>query len=119
MLRFQLRFKNCWNSLTDKSDPRRQDRRHLDFTPLTDELLKNSLLGAYEDTADLFERMERDARLHKAIGKLTEIQGRRLYLHFFRGLTCKQIAKLENVNRRAVTYSIRQALNALKKLDVK
>lgn len=97
---------------------RRQDRRYLDFAPLTDELLENSLLGAYEDTADLLERMERDARLHNAIGKLTEIQRRRLHLHFFRGLTCKQIAKLENVNRRAVAYSIRQALNALKKLDV-
>ena len=32
---------------------RRQDRRYLDFTPLTDELLENSLLGAYEDTAAL------------------------------------------------------------------
>ena len=86
---------------------RRQDRRYLDSTPLTDELLENSLLGAYEDTADLLDRMERDARLYKAIDKLTEIQRRRLYLHFFRGLTYKQIAKLENVNRRAVAYSIR------------
>ena len=32
------------------------------------------------------ERMERDARLHKAIGKLTEVQQRRLRLYYFKGI---------------------------------
>lgn len=95
---------------------RRQDRRYLDFTPLTDEVLEISLLGVYEDTADLLERMERDARLHKAIGKLTEVQRRRLSLYYFEGLTYSQIAKLEGVSHRAVIYSIEQALKQLKTL---
>lgn len=95
---------------------RRQDRRYLDFTPLTDEVLEISLLGIYEDTADLLERMERNARLHKAIGKLTEIQRRRLRLYYFEGLTYSQIAKLEGVSHRAVIYSIEQALKQLKTL---
>lgn len=98
---------------------RRQDRRHLDFKPLTDEYLENALLCEYEDTADLLDRMERDTRLHKAIGKLTEIQRRRLCLHFFRGFSYKQIARIEKVNSRAVAYSIKQALVALKKHPVK
>lgn len=95
---------------------RRQDRRYLDFTPLTDEVLEISLLGVYEDTADLLERMERDTRLHKAIGKLTEVQRRRLSLYYFEGLTYSQIAKLEGVSHRAVIYSIEQALKQLKTL---
>lgn len=95
---------------------RRQDRRYLDFTPLTDEVLEISLLGVYEDTADLLERMERNARLHKAIGKLTEVQRRRLSLYYFEGLTYSQIAKLEGVSHRAVIYSIEQALKQLKTL---
>lgn len=95
---------------------RRQDRRYLDFTPLTDEVLEISLLGVYEDTADLLERMERNARLHKAIGKLTEVQRRRLILYYFEGLTYSQIAKLEGVSHRAVIYSIEQALKQLKTL---
>lgn len=95
---------------------RRQDRRYLDFTPLTDEVLEISLLGAYEDTADLLERMESNARLHKAIGKLTEVQRRRLSLYYFEGLTYSQIAKLEGVSHRAVIYSIEQALKQLKTL---
>ncbi|WP_374018782.1 hypothetical protein ABU162_03160 [Paenibacillus thiaminolyticus] len=56
----------------------RQDRRRLDFTPLTDEFLELSLLAATEDTADLYEKIERDARLYEAIDKLTEVQKRRL-----------------------------------------
>lgn len=95
---------------------RRQDRRYLDFTPLTDEVLEISLLGVYEDTADLLERMERNARLHKAIGKLTDVQRRRLSLYYFEGLTYSQIAKLEGVSHRAVIYSIEQALKQLKTL---
>lgn len=95
---------------------RRQDRRYLDFTPLTDEVLEISLLGAYEDIADLLERMERNAQLHKAIGKLTEVQRRRLSLYYFEGLTYSQIAKLEGVSHRAVIYSIEQALKQLKTL---
>lgn len=94
---------------------RRQDRRHLDFTPLTDEYLETMLLGAYEDTADLIERKERDARLHKAIGELTKTQRHRLYLYFFRGLTYTQIAKYEEVNYQSVVNSIEQALKRLKK----
>lgn len=95
---------------------RRQDRRYLDFTPLTDEVLEISLLGVYEDTADLLERMECNARLHKAISKLTEVQRRRLNLYYFEGLTYSQIAKLEGVSHRAVIYSIEQALKQLKTL---
>lgn len=95
---------------------RRQDRRYLDFTPLTDEVLEISLLGVYEDTADLLERMECNARLHNAIGKLTEVQRRRLSLYYFEGLTYSQIAKLEGVSHRAVIYSIEQALKQLKTL---
>lgn len=95
---------------------RRQDRRYLDFTPLTDEVLEISLLGVFEDTADLLERMERNARLHEAIGKLTEVQRRRLRLYYFEGLTYSRIAKLEGVSHRAVIYSIEQALKQLKTL---
>ncbi len=95
---------------------RRQDRRHLDFAVHTDDDLANSLLPAYEDTADLLERMEREARLHDAIGKLTEIQQRRLSLYYFGGLSYSQIAKQEGVNHRTVIGTIEQALKRLRKL---
>lgn len=95
---------------------RRQDRRHLDFAVHTDEDLTSSLLPAYADTADLLERMERDARLYAAISKLTEVQQRRLHLYYFDGLSYSQIAKHEGVNHRTVMDTIEQALKRLRKL---
>ena len=95
---------------------RRQDRRHLDFAVHTDENLDSSLLPAYEDTADLLERLERDAKLYSAISKLTEVQRRRVRLYFFEGLTYSQIARLEGVHYRSVMDSIKQAMKQLAKL---
>ena len=95
---------------------RRQDRRHLDFAVQTDDDFESSLLPAHEDTADLLERMERDSLLHEAIGKLTEVQQRRLRLHYFGGLTYSQIARLEGKNYRSVIDSINQAIKRLGKL---
>ena len=94
----------------------RQDRRRLDFTPLTDEFLELSLLAAAEDTADLYEKIERDARLYEAIDKLTEAQKRRLRLYYFRGLKYREIAELEGVNLASIGQSIRLALKQLCKL---
>lgn len=95
---------------------RRQDRRHLDFAVHTDEDFDASLLPAYEDTADLLERLERNTRLHEAIGKLTEVQQRRVHLYFFEGLTYSQIALLEGVYYRSVIDSVKQAIKRLGKL---
>lgn len=95
---------------------RRQDRRHLDFAVHTDEDLTSSLLPAYEDTADLLERMERDARLHESIGKLTEVQRRRLCLYYYDGLSYSRIARLEGVASQTVFSTIEKALKRLKKL---
>ena len=95
---------------------RRQDRRHLDFAVQADEDLLSSLLPAYEDTADLVERIECNTRLYDAIGKLTEIQRRRLCLYYFDGLSYRQIAKLEGVTHRTVISTIEHSLNRLRKL---
>ena len=95
---------------------RRQDRRHLDFKVSTDGNSDSLLLPTYEDTADLLERMERDARLHKAIDELTEVQQRRLCMYYFGGLTYSEIARLEGVYYRSVIDSINQAIKRLGKL---
>ncbi|MCY1714860.1 RNA polymerase sigma factor [Caproiciproducens galactitolivorans] len=95
---------------------RRQDRRHLDFAVRTDESFSDFLLPAYEDTADLLIRMERDAKLHEAIGKLTEVQRRRLRLYYFKGFSYSRIARLEGVSCQTVVGTIEQALRRLQKL---
>ena len=49
-------------------------------------------------------------------GKLTAIQKRRFYLHFFHGLSTRQIAKLEGVNQKTVWESLMWAEKTLKKI---
>ena len=94
---------------------RRQDRRHLDFTVFTNEDLADSLSPAYEDTADLLEKKERDTRLHDAISKLSGVQRRRLYLYYFDGFNYGQIARIEGVSCQTVFSTIKKALEHLRK----
>lgn len=50
-----------------------------------------------------------------ASGKLTTVQQRRFMLHYFHGLSTRQIAKLEGVHQRAVWDSLMWAGKKLKK----
>lgn len=56
------------------------------------------------------------AKLLLNSGKLTEIQRRRFILHFFKGLSIRQIAEIDQVDFRAVWESLHWATKKLKKL---
>ncbi|WP_320951631.1 RNA polymerase sigma factor [Hungatella effluvii] len=49
-------------------------------------------------------------------GSLTEVQRRRFILHFFQGLSIRQIAEREAVHKRAVWDSLQWAAKKLKKI---
>lgn len=66
-----------------------------------------------EETA--FQHIEEEA-LHRAIAKLPNIQRRRLILHYFRGLTYQQIAKIEGCKHPAVMKSVKAAIANLQKI---
>ncbi len=86
-------------------------------------------IGGLEDTlaasspsvdAELIQKDEERKALKAAIrllesGWLTTVQKRRFYLHFFQGLSTRQIAKLEGVHQRAVWDSLMWAEKKLKK----
>lgn len=95
---------------------RRQDRRRIDFTPLTDEFLEIAVKASSEDTALIYEQMERNERLYSAMDKLTAIQKQRVYLYYFRGLTYREIAALEGVRQSSIGHSLQLALKRLHKL---
>lgn len=69
---------------------------------------------------EFIQRMEEGKALtaaHRLLqsGKLTLVQRRRFFLHFFKGLSTRQIAKLEGVNQKAVWESLMWAEKKLKK----
>jgi RNA polymerase sigma factor (sigma-70 family) len=94
---------------------RRQDRRHLDYMDFIDGLTDAAMNYSQADAADLVMKMESYRQLYTAIGKLPEVQRRRLLLHFVDNLTHRQIAELEGVDRGSVGRSIKHALIQLQK----
>lgn len=71
--------------------------------------------------AELIQKAEEKKALEAAIrllesGKLTDVQKRRFYLHFFQGLSTRQIAKLEGINQKTAWESLMWAEKKLKKI---
>ena len=91
---------------------RRQDRRR--HTEYIDGLTDTTMILPQEDFADLVYRMDSYKRLYAAIEKLTETQKRRVILHYFGGLTYRQIAEMESVNFKTVAESVTRAREKLR-----
>lgn len=96
---------------------RRQDRRYLDNEDFIDGLTDAAMRYPQQtiDAADLVIKMESRKQLYMAVNGLSEVQRRRLLLHFAHGWTHRRIAELEGVNRATVTRSIEAALKLLRK----
>lgn len=65
---------------------------------------------------DILEEKQRRQQVFAAVMSLPEKQARRVYARFYLGLTCREIAKEENVNPRCVRESIQFGLKKLAKL---
>ena len=91
-------------------------------TPLSLEALIEQNFDIPDPNSDftdkLLEQNEEDetARLYKAIEQLLPRQQQLIRLTYFEGLSHEQIAELEGVSRRAVSFAVERAENALKKL---
>ena len=95
---------------------RRKDRRHIDFREFVDEFTNTTTLCPHQsDTADLVIKMDSSQRLYKAINELSELQRRRLLLHFVDERTYRQIAEIEGVNFRTIEHTVKRALALLRK----
>ena len=99
------------------------------MSDITKEQFQQKIENCYTDyynqwmqlsATELIQKAEEKKALETAIrllesGKLTDVQKRRFCLHFFQGLSTRQIAKLEGVHQRAVWDSLMWAEKKLKK----
>ena len=91
----------------------RQDRRRLSLVGSVDEL--DSVQAQFqEDTADTVIRLDSYNRLYAAIEKLSEVHRRRIFLYHFCGLTCREVALIENAPQSTVSRSLQRAREILK-----
>lgn len=64
---------------------------------------------------EIYERKLTNEQLHAAIATLPDKQAKRIYAHYFLGMSKTAIAKAEGVNKSQVTRSINQGLSHLEK----
>lgn len=91
----------------------RQDRRHLDHAGYVDGLSDAAIMHPQENVTDLLMKKERYEQLRAALNTLSEVQRRRLLLHYVAHKTYRQIAKLEGIHQATVGRSIQRALRKL------
>lgn len=121
--RICIEVSNEVKELLEQSDrqirtQRRQDRRHLDYMDFIDSLSDANMMNPQTDIADLIIHMENYKRLYIAMNQLSEVQQKRLLLHFVDNLTYRQIGDLEGINQGTVCRSIKRAIKQLQKLLV-
>lgn len=64
---------------------------------------------------EIYERKMSKKELYTAISSLREKQAKRIYAHFFLGMSKAEIARIEGVNKATVTHSIEKALKSIEK----
>ncbi len=64
---------------------------------------------------EIYERKLTTQQLHAAIATLPDKQAKRIYAHYFLGMSKAAIAKAEGVNKSQVTRSISRGLSHLEK----
>ena len=77
--------------------------------------IENDALFVSLSPYEIYERKVSQEELYAAISKLTDIQAKRLYAHYFQGMSKSNIARAEGVSVKAVCKSIKLALLALEK----
>jgi RNA polymerase sigma-70 factor (ECF subfamily) len=77
--------------------------------------IENAALRTVSTPAEIYERKEISSALYAAIASLSDKQAKRVYAHFFLGMSKVEIARAEGVNESTVRKSIAHALNILRK----
>ena len=92
----------------------RQDQRYQSQAYLGSDrfLFKNGC--CYERLEDAIEKQLDQQQLYLALNKLPEVQAKRIYAHYFLGISMRRIALNEGVSEQAVGQSIGLALGKLK-----
>lgn len=77
--------------------------------------IENDMVFVSLSPQELYERKVSKQELYGALYRLPEKQAKRIYAHFFLGMSKVAIAKVEQVDERAVRKSIERGLKQLEK----
>ena len=78
--------------------------------------IEHSALFVSLSPDEIYERKLTNEQLHAAIATLPDKQAKRIYAHYFLGMSKIAIAKAENVSETAIRNSIEKGLKNLEKI---
>lgn len=77
--------------------------------------IENDILFVSLTADEIYERNLTSQQLHAAIASLPDKQSKRIYAHYFMGMSKTFIAKAEGVNEKAIRISIERGLHSIEK----
>lgn len=77
--------------------------------------IEHDILFASLSPYEVYERKVTYEQLHAAIASLTDKQAKRIYAHYFLGMSKTDIAKAEGVGKATICESIKCGLNGIEK----
>lgn len=78
--------------------------------------IENNMLRQSDSQYEAYKRKQFNERLYLAILKLPKKQAKRIYAHFFLGMSMTDIAEAEGVSKMTVCESIKSGLKNLREL---
>lgn len=91
-----------------------RDLRHVTRDGYTEGETEDLAFDTGESLEDMIIRRLELETLQKAMQSLTDVQKKRLQLYFFEGMTIREIAEKEGINRNAVWKSLQATIARLK-----
>ena len=95
---------------------RRKYYNHAQYSLDRDDGIEQHILYKKPSAEDVFEHIENLKQILNAVSTLPGIQAKRIYAHYFLGVSRAVIAESEGVTERAVNMSIRNGLQAMLKI---
>ena len=90
--------------------------RHLEHFPLTDiEIYRRSFYPS-KTTEDIVIKNIENEKVNEARKQLTEVQNRRIELHIINKITIREVARMENVQKKQIEKSLHLGLKKLRKI---
>ena len=99
--------------LHDKAYQRRTNRHKAFYSLDRNDGIEKDITFIILTPPEIYEQELRKQELYAAINSLTNKQARRVYAHYFLGMSKYAIAKAENVDESSVRKSIEKGLNRM------
>lgn len=95
---------------------RRKYYNHAQYSIDLNDGIEQHILSKEASVEDTYESENAEKSLYSAFTSLPPIQARRIFAHYFEGLSNSVIARTEGVTEKAIRISIHRGLNNLLKL---